>query len=141
VQLVPQETTDVAEGLVTAVTPAGFLRPGDSVTVTYATAPATQQPAASSSAVAQVVVAPAATTTHADAGSVESAAAPGPVAPAPGGAEPASGGTAVGPGGAVPAPVGSPAGAQKSPKTKGDKGEKSSPADAGPGKPGPAHSR
>jgi len=40
VQRLAEETTDVAPGLVTGVTPAGAVRPGDTVTVGYAVAPA-----------------------------------------------------------------------------------------------------
>jgi hypothetical protein len=40
VQRVAEETTDVAPGLVTSVTPAGAVRPGATVTVGYAVAPA-----------------------------------------------------------------------------------------------------
>ena len=42
VQRLAEETTDVAPGLVTGVTPAGAVRPGDTVTVGYAVAPAVE---------------------------------------------------------------------------------------------------
>jgi hypothetical protein len=54
VVLVPAETGDAAEGVVTAVDPVGALRPGDSVTVTYAVAPAGPTAAPSGTEVALV---------------------------------------------------------------------------------------
>jgi serine/threonine-protein kinase len=116
VRLAPVETGDVAAGLVTAVTPAGSLRRGDSVTVTYATAPATQQDPGTVAPVEQVAVAAAAS-----ASPVEQAGAVPPVS-----AQPATAaGAPTGAGAAAPAPG------------KAKAKDKDKPA--GPGKAGPGH--
>lgn len=108
VERVAEETTDQAPGLVTGLTPAGAVRQGSTVTVSYAVAPQAE-PAPAADPTPQVPEAPQGTATMTEvAVSGPAAGVPADGAPGAGGAADAPAPPAAGPGGG-PAKAGGPA--------------------------------